>query len=256
MKKLSLFLFVIFILLVALYSFWLKPRYTVPILIYHSINYGEGTFFVTPENFSKQMEYLKKNNYKVITLDELVNSIKGKKSIRKSVVITFDDGYEDNFKYAYPILKKFGFPATVFIVSDFVGKKTLFLTWDEVMAMSRDNISFGGHGRSHIYLAPVTDEKVLWSEISGSKSDIESKGLSVSYFCYPSGGFNPKAKELVIKAGYKGACTTNRGFEKFNSDIYELKRIKVTNFDTTKPFGFRAKLSGYYTIFKKQKSGY
>ena len=235
----------------------------MPILMYHNIGYEEGGFFVSPENFAKQMEYIKKNSYEVITLDGLTRSIKDKKHLKRNkVVITFDDGYKDNFQYAYPILKGFGYSATVFLVTDligreFTGKGKEFMNWDEVMAMSKDKISFGGHTKNHFYLGDVKNEVVAFEQIAGSKKAIEEKiGMPVDYFCYPGGGFNEKAKALVAQAGYKGACTTNRGFAQFNLDVYELKRIKVTNSDMTKPFSFWVKLSGYYNVLRKEKNPY
>ena len=257
MRKIS---FVI-LLLGAFYFFWLAPKYTVPILLYHNIGYGQGSFFVSPENFAKQMQYIKKNGYEVITLNELVESIKNKKHLEKNkVVITFDDGYRDNFYSAYPVLKRLGFCATIFIITDFIGSKFSgegkeFMNWDEVLAMSKNKIAFGGHTKTHFNFGFLMDEKAVQEEISGAKKAIEEKiGLPVDYFCYPSGAFNNRAKELVAQAGYQGACTTNRGFAKFNHDVYELKRIKVTNSDTNKLFSFWAKLSGYYTVFKKAKN--
>lgn len=246
------------------YFSWLVPRYTVPILMYHSIGYKDGdSFFVTPENFRRQMEYIKKRGYEVISLDELANLISSSKPFRKNkVVITFDDGYKDNFLYAYPVLKEMNFPATIFIVTDFIGKKyddsgKEFISWEEVAVMSNNGISFGGHTKSHVELGVVTDEVFAFEEISGSKKAIEKNIRKESgYFSYPVGSFNDKVKVLVKKAGYKGACTTNRGFVKLNRDIYELKRIKITNSDMNKPFGFRAKLSGYYTVFKRERNPY
>jgi peptidoglycan/xylan/chitin deacetylase (PgdA/CDA1 family) len=262
MKRIYLVLFAVIIVLGTFYFAWLAPRYTVPILMYHSVDNQKGTFFVSPENFAKQMEYIKKNGYEVITLDELAKSIKDKRMLKKNkVVITFDDGYKDNFQYAYPVLKKLGFPATVFLISDFVGKylsnKKELLNWDEIALMSKNKISFGGHTKRHFYLGSVKDERTALEEIVGSKKTIEQKiGMPVDYFCYPTGGFNERVKEMVKEAGYKGACTTNRGFVDFNRDAYELKRVKVTNSDMTKPFNFWIKLSGYYNIFRKEKNPY
>jgi peptidoglycan/xylan/chitin deacetylase (PgdA/CDA1 family) len=230
--------------------------------MYHNIGYEQGSFFVSPENFAKQMEYIKKNGYEVITLDELVRSIKDKKSLKRNkVVITFDDGYKDSFQYAYPVLKKFGFPATIFIVADFVGKSFTngkeFLSWDEIILMSKDGILFGSHTKSHFNFGHQMNEKTALSEMTDSKKIIEEKiGMPVDYLCYPSGAFSKRTKELVAQAGYKGACTTNRGFAKLNRDVYELKRIKVTNSDAVKPFSFWVKLSGYYNVLRKEKDPY
>jgi len=258
MKKrfIGLLLIVIFVCISSF--FWFAPRHTVPILMYHSVDNKAGTFFVSPENFAKQMEYIKKNGYEVITLDELVGSIRNKEHLKRNkVVITFDDGYKDNFEHAYPVLKKYGFPATIFLITDFIDKKPAFLNWSEVKIMSKDKISFGGHTKTHFYLGLMLDEKNALDELAGSKKAIEQQiNMPANYFCYPGGGFNESTKALVVQAGYQGACSTNRGFADLNSDVYELKRIKVTNSDTNKPFSFWAKLSGYYNLFRKEKNSY
>lgn len=258
MKKIAVILFGLIVLCGAFYFLWLTPRYTVPILTYHSINDKEGSHFVSPKNFTKQMEYIKKKGYQVITLDELVESIKNKKKPKRNrVVITFDDGYYDNFEYAYPVLKKLGFPATVFLVSDYMGNDIRFLNWDQVRIMSKDNISFGAHTKTHFYLGFFKDERIAFEEITGSKKKIEQEaGMPADYFCYPTGGFNDSVKEIVKGAGYKGACTTNRGFVDFNNDVYELKRVKVTNADAVKPFSLWIKLSGYYNLMRNKKNPY
>lgn len=260
MRKRLLFLAFILALPVICFIFWVYPKYTTPILMYHNIDYGEGSFYVSPENFARQMGYIRNKGYQVITLDRLVNNINyGKKPLRNAVVITFDDGYRNNFEYAYPLLKKFNFPATIFLATDFIGRYfesrgNEFMKWDEAILMSKNGISFGAHTKSHLELGNVEDEALAFEEIYGSKKIIEEKiGMPVDYFCYPSGSFNERIKELVAQAGYKGACTTNRGFIKYNRDAYELKRIKVTNSDMHKPFSFWAKLSGYYMLFKRGK---
>jgi peptidoglycan/xylan/chitin deacetylase (PgdA/CDA1 family) len=265
-NKLRLVLLAVLLLgifILGAYYFWLAPKYTVPILMYHSIGYEEGSFFVSPENFNRQMRYLKDKGYEVISLDELVKSIESKKRVRRNkVVITFDDGYKDNFTYAYPVLKRYNFPATIFLITDYIGTKSNpgekeFMLWEDVVVMSNNGISFGGHTKSHITLGLMVDEKQAFEEIAGSKEALEKKiDGRVDYFCYPVGAFNERIKELVRKAGYKGACATNRGYVKYNRDVYELKRIKVTNSDTNKPFSFWAKLSGYYMLFDRERSPY
>ncbi len=262
MKKRYLVLLSALFLTGLFYFGWLYPRYTVPILMYHSVQDKDGTFFVSPENFARQMEFIKKNGYEVISLDQLVKSIKSGKPLKHNkVVITFDDGYEDNYKYAYPVLKQLGFPATIFLITDFMGKSFSdlpgFLSWEEIGLMSREGVSFGAHTKRHLYLGVIRDEKAAFEEISGSKKAIEQQiNMPVDYFCYPTGGFCARAKQLVVLAGYKGACATNRGVNINNKDVYQLKRIKVTNFDLAKPFSFRIKLSGYYNIFRNDKRPY
>lgn len=259
MSKLKKILFLLIFIAIACGSFlfWVSQQYTVPILAYHSFEDIERTLSVTPENFNRQLEYIKNKGYKVITLDELVEGINSGRHFKKNeVVITIDDGYSDNFKYAYPVLKRFGFPAAIFIIAGFIGEGPDYLTWDEVRIMSQHRISFGSHTMNHVCLEDVLDDEILKEEIAGSKELIELRlGKPVDYFCYPIGAFTEKAKKIVIESGYKAAFTTNRGLAKLNKDLYELKRIKVTNSDTHKPFSFWFKLSGYYNIFRSTKKG-
>ena len=242
----------------AFYFLYMRPRHVVPILMYHYIGRNdESSLYVTPENFCSQMKFLKENSYSVITLDELVTGIKeGRKFPPKTVVITFDDGFEDNYIYAFPILARYKMPATIFLITKFVDGRDEYLTWNQVRIMMQSGIDFGGHTRNGVYLPAIKDHGRLRREIEGSREDIKrSTGVNVGYFCYTMGGFNETIKDMVKEAGYKGACTTNRGFDKLNKDVYELNRVKVTNSDTTKPFHFRAKLSGYYNLFRSLKAG-
>jgi len=244
------------LVLAGFYVFGLYPNYEVPILMYHRFGYDQSTLFVTPENFDRQMAYLKDKGYDVISLDELVEGIKDRKKFNhNTVAITIDDGYKDNFIYAYPVLKKYRFPATIFIIANYVDTRGNFIKWEDIKLMEKDNISFGGHTKNHAYLSSIKDKYILRYEIAGCKSIIESKlGAPIDYFCYPTGAFTEEVKEIVKEAGYKGACTTNKGFASQNSDVYELKRIKVTNSDTNKPLGFWAKLSGFYNFFRSKKT--
>ncbi len=255
--KISKKLFLISAFLVAAFCvIWLwRPGYTVPVLTYHSINYEDSLIAVAPENFDRQLSYLKHNNYDVISLDELVEGIKsGKKFNHKSVVITFDDGRKDNYTYALPVLKKYTFPVTIFLAANLVNNKADFLSWDEVRAMMKYNVSFGAHTRNHVHLSSIKSDESLLDEIAGAKKTIEENiNAPVEYFSYPYGAFNGKVKKIVEKSGFNGACTTNIGPDRFNEDAYALKRIRVKNSDTNKPFSFQAKLSGYYNLFRRPR---
>lgn len=261
MKALKRYLVIcpaIAVFIASFYFFWLSPRYTAPILMYHRFGYEKSTLFVTPENFQRQMAYLKQKGYNVISLDALVEGIRANKKFKhNTVVITVDDGYEDNYTRAYPILKENNFPAIIFIIADHIGAVKGFLTWEEVREMSKNRVAFGAHTKSDVYVPSLTDDARLWEETAGAKKVIEDNIRGkVDFFCYPTGGFTEKAKEALKKAGYKAACTTNRGLSDFNKDLYELKRVKVTNSDMNKPFSFAAKLSGYYNLFRSKKSGH
>jgi peptidoglycan/xylan/chitin deacetylase (PgdA/CDA1 family) len=257
-KKLLFAVFITGVLAASFYYFWLSPRYTVPILMYHRFGYEKSTLFVTPENFQRQMAYLKEKRYNVISLDALVEGMRAKRKFKhNTVVITVDDGYEDNYTHAYPVLKKERFPATIFIIAEHIGMIKGFLTWEEVKEMLKSGITFGAHTKSDVYVPSLRDEARLWEETAGARRMIEGHINSpVYYFCYPTGGFTEMAKETLKKAGYRAACTTNRGFADFNADLYELKRVKITNSDMNKPFSFWAKLSGYYNLFRSKKRGH
>lgn len=257
-KKAIILVFAIIIAVGSFYFFYMRPRHVVPILMYHSVSRDKSSSLsVRPENFSNQMRYLDKAGYSVITLDELVQGIKkAEKFPPRTVVVTFDDGFEDNYLNAFPILAKYNMPAIIFLMTGYVDQKAGYLTWDQVKLMMQNDIDFGGHTRSGVYLPSIDDEKELFSEIEGSKKDLEKEtGEKAKYFCYPIGGFNDRVKEAVKKSGYEGACTTNRGFDKLNQDVYELNRVKITDSDTSKPFHFKAKLSGYYNLFRSERKG-
>ena len=260
-KKLALFLIITVIFITAFYYLWLSPRYVVPILMYHRVSEGANeSLYVSPDTFNRQMAYIKCRGYDVISLDELVEGIKnGKKFKHNTIVITFDDGYKDNYISAYPVLESNGFPATIFLISNYIDKKQSHLKWQQIKEMLEDSkIAFGGHTRNNVYLPDVKSKSRLKNEIAGCKRDIEAKiGRNIDYFCYPTGGFSEEIKDIVKEAGYKGACTTNRGFVRFNKDVYELKRIKIKGSDfVEKPLSFWAKLSGYYNVFRRGKKPY
>jgi len=241
------------------YTFWLRDRYVVPILTYHHVGIPSGKWrlnTVSEKSFEYQMNFIKRHGFEVISFDDLVEGIKkGHEFTRNTVVLQFDDGYEDNYKYAFPILKKYGFPAMVFLISDKIGTPD-FLTWDEIKEMEKNSFLAGAHTRHHVYLPRVSLAQAQ-DEIAGSKKEIEGHlGHSIDYFCYPSGGFTEEVKRLVKEAGFKAAVSTNRGKDRFNFDLYELKRIHMNNTDDQySGLILWFKLSGYYNLFRHFKKG-
>lgn len=231
--------------------------YVVPILTYHHVDevIRSDSPTVLAENFAKQMEFIATRGYKVITLYEVVEAIKtGKKLPRNSVTITFDDGYLDNYVYAYPVLKKYNFPATIFFITN-KSSPDGFLAREQMLEMKENNINFGSHSKSHPYLPELKDEQ-LRDEIFDSKKRLEEKlNSEVKYFCYPLGGFNDKIIDMVKEAGYQAAFTTNRGKGRLNKNLSALKRIKISNADTN-PLRMWGKLSGFFNLFRSAKEPY
>lgn len=238
------------------YFFWLKHLYTVPILTYHHFGYEKNSLYVTPENFARQLRFMKNKGYQVISLETLIKGIQtGKKFPHGTVVITVDDGYKDNYVYAYPLLQQYKVPATIFVSSSNVNKEG-YLSFQDLREMSSRGISFGCHTKSHSYLPGLPTKDLRRSEIVDCKRDIESIAkIPVQTFCYPTGGFTVEVKKLVQDAGYLGACTTNRGESISQEDLFALKRVKVTNNDGKYFLSFWAKLSGFYNIFRSSKQG-
>lgn len=239
------------------FTFWVRDRYVVPIITYHNISPVKDRRLlnnVTPSAFAWQMKYLKKHGYNVIAFDDLIDgTVRGRAFARNAVVIQFDDGYEDNYTNAFPVLKQYHFEAMVFVVSDKLGQKG-FLTWDQAREMDAHGFKVGAHTRNHIYL-PDASPAVAQDEIAGSKKRIERElGHPIDYFAYPSGGFSDEVKGMVEASGYKAAVTTNRGKDRFNRDLYELKRIRIKDGDDA--LTLWAKLSGYYNLFRQQKKGH
>ncbi|HNX91410.1 MAG TPA: polysaccharide deacetylase family protein [Candidatus Omnitrophota bacterium] len=253
-QMLSRGIFVLLFVAVFAVVFIINGLRTTPILMYHSVcGISESSMDVSYENFVKQIEYLNKAGYRAISLDELINEIKqGHRFLPKTVVITFDDGFEDNFTKAFPALAKYGMTATIFLITNDIGKKNGYLNWEQVEVMARNGIDFGGHTRNHVYLPSVKEENVLIDEIAGCKKDIEGHiGRAVDFFCYPLGAFDERVKNAVSASGYRGAVTTHRSINKRNKDLYALNRIKVSDSDMNKPFHFEVKLSGFYNVFRK-----
>lgn len=231
-----------------------KNQYVVPIIMYHKIDGASATsrLSVSPESFKAQMGFLKKHKYNVVKLEDLAEMIRKDKSLSKTIAITFDDGYEDNYLNAYPVLKKFGLPATIFIIPAMIGNDG-YLTWDQVIEMSESGIIIiGSHSLSHPWLPSQADQR-LDSEIMGSKQAIESHIRKDVYsFSYPMGAFNKNVREKVIKAGYKIAVATNPGKKYPKHDLFAMKRLRISS-TSDNLFVFWFETTGFYTWIKEHR---
>lgn len=253
--------------LVLSFGVWLglvARHYTVPILMYHYINNEEplkSKLGVSPAAFEKQMRFLREHKYTILPLGELAQIIREKKRFPlKTAAITFDDGYLDNYTNAYPILKKYNIPATIFVVINRVGKhlgSDDYMSWEQIKEMSDSGlVTIGSHSMNHQNLSEVESEDVLRDEIFASKKILEEKlGKKVDFFSYPFGGVNRKARSLAIDAGYKACVGTNFPKDYPGDDIYALKRVRISE-NSKNLFIFWVESSGFYTYIKEHRDDY
>ncbi|VBB09738.1 polysaccharide deacetylase [Lucifera butyrica] len=202
----------------------------IPVLNYHEVvkNDEDNPLALSVKEFDEQMAYLHRNGYKAITPDELLAYIgQGRQLPAKSVLITFDDGYRDNYTNAFPVLKKYGFTATIFLITDFVGNDDWYLNWQQVREMQRAGIVFGSHTLNHIPLVGVPPAEVLF-QLQKSKEGIEWRlGVPVNYLAYPTGAYDAQVCQLVRQAGYKAAFSVDFGRVTQASKVYALERVPI-----------------------------
>lgn len=237
-RRIAGFFIVILMLSALLTGFTYGNKKTsIPVLTYHRVNnntIGGSVPTVTVESFKKQMDFLKKHGYTTITVDEFYSYYDGERAAlpKKPVLITFDDGWDDNYRNAFPILRENNFKATVFLATGRIGTGE-YLTWEEAKEMSKYGISFGGHTRSHVNLKRLSDEEAF-NEIKGSLEDIElNLGMRPESFCYPYGGgdLSPRIQRLVKDAGYKIAFAShNYGINIGKVNKYAIRRILMPRF--------------------------
>lgn len=203
----------------------------IPILMYHSIDYEKGNELRIPKDkFREQMKYLKDNGFTPISLDELYSHMVFAMDLpAKPIVITLDDGYSDNYKNAFPVLKEFNFKATVFMITMELFREGPYLTIDQIKEMDSNGIDIEPHTVSHLHLAQLTYDKQL-DEIKDSKETLEKiLGREVKYFAYPFGNFNNDTLKAVQDAGIIMALNMTGGIAKKQDGIYRLSRIYVSN---------------------------
>ena len=234
---------------------FLKYAYVVPVIMYHSIDYNDKLtkLSVSPESFERQMKFLCDLRYNVVGLDKVIGYLEKKEKVPpRTVAITFDDGFYNNYKYAYPVLKKYGLIATIFIIVDKIGTPG-FLSWDELKEMSDSGfVVIGSHSVSHKWL-PSLGRRDLKRELEESKAVLKKKlGKSVDVFCYPIGAHDERVIDGVKEAGYACAVATNPGRFKPADDIYAIKRVRISR-TSDSLFVFWIETSGYYTWIKEHR---
>ena len=224
----------------------------VVVLNYHKVDNLYNSLAIPPADFDRQMRYLKETGFHVITLAELGAALtEGAALPENPVAITFDDGYSDNYDYAYPILKKYGFRATIFVVTSYLDQSLPgYLTWGQASEMEASGlITIESHTVTHGSMVDLTDEQIC-HELTESKRDIEQRlGKTAEFLAYPTGTYNLHIASLVKEAGYKGAFTIKYGNVNRDSNLYALERLPV--FQTEDTFRSFVERLQYLPIFEQ-----
>ena len=210
---------------------------TVPILAYHNFSETKkDLMMVKKETFEQQMKYLRDNGYTVITLDDFFDFLEFHKQLpKKAVVLTLDDGWQGVYTIAFPILKKYGYPATLFLYTDLINGNRKTLNWTQVAELDRGGVDVQCHTKSHRNLNKLKDKESLKNYVGDVENEItaatgtikEKLKKDVTYLAYPYGDTNSLIIAILKKKGFRGAFTVKRDANPFFMDHYTLHRSMI-----------------------------
>lgn len=208
-----------------------KTAKKIVILNYHKVDDYFSSLSITPRDFDNQMAFLKKNGFETISLEQLRGVLAGEEVDlpERPLIITFDDGYRDNYTNAYPILKKYGFTGVIFVITSFIDRKLpYYISWDMAKEMQESGvIDIESHTVDHISMTELNDEK-LRRELTESKKRIEEVlEKPAEYVAYPTGTYNLHIADIVRGCGYKGAFTIKYGNVDAMTNLYAIERLPV-----------------------------
>ncbi len=200
----------------------------LPILLYHHIVAveSENRYSVSRANFEEQMAALKDLGYTTMSVAQLIRAIQiGENLPHSPMVITFDDGYEDVYLNAFPVLSKEGFTATILLVSSYVGSEE-FMTQSEILDLEQAGWEIGSHSQTHLDL--TKNFSSLWDEIVQSRLDLKRiSGQDINLFAYPYGAADPIVIGKVVKAGYSAGLGLGTSVIHDVGNLFYLDRIEV-----------------------------
>ncbi len=208
----------------------------VPILMYHYISTPPEDadkyridLSVEPDAFRSQMAYLAENGYTTISFYDLSLAVTNNQPLpEKPVILTFDDGYLDNYEIAYPILQEYGLHATFFVVTEFIDRgREGYLTWEMVQEMAAAGHNFEPHSRTHPELTNRDRDYLIWEMLGPQETLAYHIGYTPRYFSYPSGRYDDAVIGMAQELGYWGAVTTYSGKEHSFIDRYTWTRMRI-----------------------------
>ena len=212
----------------------------VPILVYHSVaphhkgQTADQRFFdVDPGVFERQLDILAREKFTVIPFATLVDALDGHTTLPpRAVVLTFDDGWETQYRHAFPVLVKRGLPATFFVFTHPIGHDAQFMTWEQLKEMARAGMTIAAHTRTHPEIGDL--HRSLKYEISGSRDDMQRElGTAPQYFAYPFCVWDRRAEAAVEAAGFRAARSCDHGQWNSPSSRYALNAVTVSDDSVT-----------------------
>ena len=223
-----------------------RPSADLPIVMYHHVGNPPPSsdavrrdLTVSPGNFEKQLQYLAESQIQTVHLDALTEHLAGRRELPpKGIVLTFDDGYDDTYEVAFPLLKKYGMVGTFFITTGFIGKPG-YMTWAQIEELALAGMSIQAHGVDHADLTAVTPAN-LARQMAAPKQLLEERlGQPVRFLAYPAGKFNRAVILATRAAGYQAAVTVNHGTVHTGSAPFELLRVRARGSDTVEQLAAR-----------------
>lgn len=250
--------FLLFFLLAAA-LFYMKFHRRVPILMYHRIASVPGDRnALPPEKFREQLEYLHTHGYHTISMQALyLHYQHGEPLPSKPVLLSFDDGYTDNFTTALPLLRKFHMKGIVFPISNWIGREnkwenfhktpTTTMNPDELETWRESGLEIGSHTVNHPFLSQLS-ETAARNELMGSRHALEENfSMNFEYLCYPYGDFNQATMRIAKESGYKAALAIFDRVPLWNLHLFALPRIPIPSSQPL--WEFKLKVSKAHVIF-------
>jgi len=211
-----------------------EARLRLPMIMYHYVEYVKDTkdivrkrLDITPDAFERHLVLLKAAGYETYFVKDVPDIIAGNIYYApKSVILTFDDGYEDFYRDVFPLLKKYQMRATVYVIYDYIGRRG-FLSRDELAELSHSHlVEIGSHTLDHIYLKTMAKDMAMTQIIDSKRMLEELLGTEVKSFAYPYGAFSQESLDMVREASYSAAVSVIPGVFQSENNLFYLSRIR------------------------------
>ncbi len=216
----------------------------VPILMYHYISIPPADadeyrirLSVAPDLFRQQLDYLQAQGYVTIPMEDLISYLqRGEPPLpEKPIILTFDDGYMDNYENAFPALQERGMVGTFFVITDFADRAatdpaySLYATWDQWREMDAAGMEIGSHSRDHPDLKGKDVDFLVWQALGSSQTLEANLGKKPRVLAYPFGSYDQQVIEVFHSAGFWGAVTTQPGVVQDTRHLFQMPRLRINN---------------------------